>query len=293
MAGYIGKIEAFDESLETWDSYIERLEQYFKVNKVEEDMQVAALLSLIGGKTYTLLRNLTSPQKPAEKTYADIVKTLKNHLSPVPLQIAERHRFHQRVQQEGENINNFVAALRKLTEHCDFQDLNNTIRDQLVSGLKNQQIKRRLLSESKLTLPKAIEISLAMEAATKDAEELRTKEAVGVNKLKRMPFNKQSGNKTVLKCYRCNGLNHRANDCRFKDATCFKCKKKGHVQKACKSAERRKPWQPNKKPVHTLNEDGGDFEQDLSNLGKYSVRDENSKPIWIEPTVIEKLLKWN
>ena len=54
----------------------------------------------------------------------------------MPLQIAERHRFHQRVQQEGENINNFVAALRKLTEHCDFQDLNNTIRDQLVSGLK-------------------------------------------------------------------------------------------------------------------------------------------------------------
>ena len=40
------------------------------------------------------------------------------------------------------------------------------------------------MSESKLTLPEAIEISLAMEAATKDTEELWTKEAVGVNKLK-------------------------------------------------------------------------------------------------------------
>ena len=147
MAGYIGKIEAFDETQETWESYTERLEQYFKVNKVEDNFKVAAvaaLLSLIGGKTYTLLRNLTTPAKPAEKSYEDIVKLLKDHLSPEPLQIAERHRFIKRVQLEGENINNYVAALRKLTEHCGYQDLENTLRDQLVVGLRNEQIKKRL-----------------------------------------------------------------------------------------------------------------------------------------------------
>lgn len=50
MAGYIGIIDPFDDSIETWTSYVERLEQYFKANKVENDMKVPALLSLIGGK---------------------------------------------------------------------------------------------------------------------------------------------------------------------------------------------------------------------------------------------------
>ena len=65
MAAYIGKIEAFDRTIEPWSSYVERLAQYFKANKVDDSLKVASLLSLIGGKTYNLLRTLTSPTKPA------------------------------------------------------------------------------------------------------------------------------------------------------------------------------------------------------------------------------------
>ena len=74
MAAYIGKIEAFDETIEPWSSYVERLEQYFKANKVDDSLKVASILSLIGGKTYNLLRTLTSPPKPAEKSYQEIIK---------------------------------------------------------------------------------------------------------------------------------------------------------------------------------------------------------------------------
>jgi hypothetical protein len=34
-----------------------------KVNDIAEDKKVPALLTLLGGKTYTLLRNLTAPNK--------------------------------------------------------------------------------------------------------------------------------------------------------------------------------------------------------------------------------------
>ena len=56
----------------------------------------SALLALMGGKTYSLLRNLTSPDDPATKGFDAIVKLLDNHLSPKPLVIAERFRFHKR-----------------------------------------------------------------------------------------------------------------------------------------------------------------------------------------------------
>ena len=53
MAAYIGRIEAFDETIEPWSSYVERLGQYFKANKVDDSLKVASLLSLIGEKLTT------------------------------------------------------------------------------------------------------------------------------------------------------------------------------------------------------------------------------------------------
>jgi hypothetical protein len=87
MAAYIGEIEAFDRTIEPWSSYVERLAQYFKANKVDDSLKVASLLSLIGGKTYNLLRTLTSPTKSAEKSYQEIIKLLGDHSSPKPCQL--------------------------------------------------------------------------------------------------------------------------------------------------------------------------------------------------------------
>ena len=82
MAHHIGAIETFDETVENWCSYVERLENYFAANRVEDDKKVPTMLSLIGSRTYGLLRSLVAPTKPSTKSYADLCKTLKDHLSP-------------------------------------------------------------------------------------------------------------------------------------------------------------------------------------------------------------------
>ncbi len=124
--------------MENWKNYTEVLEQFFIVNEIPKDKKVPALLSLIGGKTYSLLRNLTSPEEPKSKGYDALVELLTNHLLPKPLVIAERFRFHKRDQREGESLNVYVAELRKLTEHCNFGvTLNDALRDRLVCGIRN------------------------------------------------------------------------------------------------------------------------------------------------------------
>jgi hypothetical protein len=265
MAAYIGKIEAFDETIEPWSSYVERLEQYFKANKVDDSLKVASLLSLIGGKTYNLLRTLTSPIKPAEKSYQEIIKLLGDHLPPKP-SIAERFRFHKRKQLEGESINDYVAVLRKLAEHCDFGDrLADDLRDRLVCGMRHENIQKKLLSEAGLTLKKVIEISVAMETAAKDAVELRNSYSeTPVHKLhaRRKPQPRQKKLSTP-KCYRCDGQGHYANECRFKEAICHKCNKKGHIKKVCKGKKI-----SDTRKLHLL----GDNEDDESDsYGIYSV----------------------
>jgi len=60
----IGRIDPFDETEESWGNYVERLEQYFEANEVDNAKKVSSLLTLIGGTTYSLLRDLTFPDKP-------------------------------------------------------------------------------------------------------------------------------------------------------------------------------------------------------------------------------------
>ena len=75
MANFaIGNIGEFSEFTENWKSYTERVKQYFMANEISNDRKVPALLALMGGKTYSLLRNLTSPDDPASRGFDAIVK---------------------------------------------------------------------------------------------------------------------------------------------------------------------------------------------------------------------------
>ncbi|CAB4015953.1 Hypothetical predicted protein [Paramuricea clavata] len=139
----IGKIDVFDETQESWETYVERIQHFFAANDVDDNHQVPTLLSLIGSKTYSLLKDLLLPEKPADKNFDEIVSTLQKHLSPKPLEIAERFRFYKRNQQEGESILSYITELKKLTTHCNFaSNLEETLRDRLVCGLSNQQIQK-------------------------------------------------------------------------------------------------------------------------------------------------------
>ena len=45
------KVDIYDSNVETFQNYVERLEQYFIANDVAEEERAATLLSCIGAKT--------------------------------------------------------------------------------------------------------------------------------------------------------------------------------------------------------------------------------------------------
>ena len=222
----IGFIGQFGDTKESWESYNERREQYFIANKIKDnsadgglDDRVPALLSIIGGRTYSLLRALTAPEKPATKSFDDLVKLLKGHLSPKPLIIAERFRFHKRDQRSDETVREYVVQIRKLSENCEFgTHLQDSMRDCLVCGLHNTDIQKKLLTEDKLTFEKSVDISTAMETAAKDALELQNKAHVasGVNKVSSGKPPRKQGPKPKHHCFHCNKGGHDPEDLYFK-----------------------------------------------------------------------------
>ena len=107
----------------------------------------------------------------------------------------------------------------------------------------NEQLQHRLLAEPRLTFEKTLELSRTFESATEDVHSLQ-----GEPKSAALPVNAllQKGDMLELPpaankpCYRCGG-NHRADICKFKQATCHKCNKKGHIAKVCHSSQTKPP----------------------------------------------------
>ena len=72
-------------------------------------------------------------------------------------------------------------SLKQLSTHCDFGTfLNDALRDQLVCGLREEAIQRKLLAEDKLTFKKASEIAQAMELAERNTTELKAMDSTEV-----------------------------------------------------------------------------------------------------------------
>ncbi|XP_067687115.1 uncharacterized protein [Haliotis asinina] len=124
-----------------WIEYIERLNQYFVANDItDSDKKKAIRLTEVGRETYSLMGTLVSPAKPSEKSYTDLCGTVKNHINPKTLVIAERFKFYQLKQRHGETVNAFLAEFRQLSEYCDFGNfLDDALRDMFVCGLTDKE----------------------------------------------------------------------------------------------------------------------------------------------------------
>ena len=85
--------------------------------------------------------------------------------------IVERFKFNSRSRKPSEKMLEYLAALRKLSEYCEFgNSLDQMIRDRLVCGINPPRIEQRLFAEgSTLTLEKARTVTLSMEAAEENS----------------------------------------------------------------------------------------------------------------------------
>ena len=193
---------------------------------------------MIGSTTYALLSSLLAPAKPGDKPFKVLSETLLRHFDPKPLVIAERFHFHRRNQASSESISEYVAELRRLATHCEFGDyLEQALRDRLVCGIRHENTQKRLLSESDLSLTKAIEMARRIEAAETQSTQLKATGSAPVMNVKPTQKRNQARDTSDKHgtCTRCGGRNHQAKDCHYKDVRCHKCHKQGHFAKMCRS----------------------------------------------------------
>ena len=108
--------------------------------------------------------------------------------------------------------------------------------------MNDPDTQRRLLAEPNLTLKKALEIAQVLETAERGSADLLpapaavpVSDSVPVNAVGRQRRGVNEDHvKDPVKCFRCGGK-HLATACKFIDAECFNCGKKGHTYRVCRS----------------------------------------------------------
>ncbi|KAK9703501.1 Retroviral aspartyl protease [Popillia japonica] len=154
---------------------------------------------------------------------------------------------------EGESIANFQAELKKLTKNCNFfcenckkPTLNTRLRSQFIKGVRDSEIRVRLLQQStNITFEEAVKLALAIESSKQESKEIQNPLQVNLINKNTNTVHKQDNiklktsdtksNSAKFKCFKCGKNNHKANECKAKNLHCETCGKSGHKANECKA----------------------------------------------------------
>ena len=175
----IPKLEAFDETIEDVSNYLLRLKHFMKINAIkEDDEKVSVLLTVLGPKIVKLLSDLLAPEEVDSKSYEFLVNTLTDHFKPKRLIIVERFKFNTRSQQSNETITDYTVQIKHLAATCQFGNFfKEALRDRLVSGLRDDCIRQKLLTDE-LDFEQSYQRARMLEEAKNNQNMFATNEAI-------------------------------------------------------------------------------------------------------------------
>ena len=144
-----GKIPSFNEEEEDWDSYQERLECFFKVNKTDNEVKVAVLIMGLSARQYQIVKNLVAPDTPSDKGYTELIAIIQKHYGGGRNARAERTKFRNVFRKENESIQEYSVRLKQAVRHCKFDsNLDQMLVDQLIAGVRSPSITNKLFEST-------------------------------------------------------------------------------------------------------------------------------------------------
>nr|XP_037290511.1 uncharacterized protein LOC119185683 [Rhipicephalus microplus] len=243
-----GQAPAFTEEEGGWSAYKVRLEAYFQAQEItDEAKQRALLVAALSNGAVKVLQGRCHPKSVNDLTYSDVIKHLQSHYEPQVNETAASYRFFTRTQAEGERLRDFVAALRRMAEDCNFGDMwHRMLRDRIVCGVRDDDVRRLLLTRGSLTLKEAEDFVMAAEAATENAQHMQPLPSPVADTtnfvrpgLSRSKSKKASGlsRDEHRPCTRCGASSHQADDCRHLQTVCHRCRKRSHLARVCRASD--------------------------------------------------------
>ena len=223
-------------------------------------------------------------EEDADLSLAESIKVLDEHFVLTANIRFKRHMFRQLEQQVDEMVDQFVCRLRQKSLSCDFEKVDEAIRDQLIEKCRDARLRRKFLENAGNAKLKemqdmacayeAVEAQMRSMSATAPAAQVNTVQGKdGPAKENKWAKGSKggkpkSGGFQDRRCYNCNRKDHIASDrqCLAREKTCRKCGDTGHFEVHCTKSENGRPkqqgWkgQAQSKRAYNVEDSSGNWE---------------------------------
>ena len=115
-----------------------------------------------------------APDNLDTKRVAELAELFESHLDPKPSKTVCRFKFNSCSRKVGELAAEYVVHLCQVEKDCDSGGtFNDMLTDRLVCGVNDEKMQLKLFTgKDALTFENAMELALAMEVTSKNAENL-------------------------------------------------------------------------------------------------------------------------
>ena len=138
------------------------------MNKIEDsEVKKVHFITLGGPVVYSQLKLLYPAGNFDEVSYDDWIRKLCDRLDKTESDMIQRLRFNTLNQNPDESLKDYALSLRLQAQFYGFGDHKDVaILDRIVAGVKDNELRKRLLREEKLSLATAEKILETWEMAT-------------------------------------------------------------------------------------------------------------------------------
>ncbi|UYV69820.1 K02A2.6-like [Cordylochernes scorpioides] len=234
-----------EKKWETWREAFEIFSIAADLESMPLVRQRAILKHIIGEKTMSIYKTFRVTENEAYPSIKEMLDMLSKHFKPFKNIIQIRNKFFTSVQKEGQGITEFVTELKQLALECEFEELaESLIRDRFIIGMIDQEVKKKLLEDPQLTLPKAISVATIAESVCLQIASWEEKQAM-IEKINKNTWEKNRSRvekakagpsiaNTRNECKWC-GQQHTYGNCPAYRKTCNACGKLNHFAAVCRT----------------------------------------------------------
>ena len=223
-----------------WQEFEEQLTWFLagtESTDKSDSVKIGIMLTHAGKEAREIYKTLPWSEPDDKMKFNKVLKAFKDYCQSHKNILYERHKFWNLKQEEGEPVDAYSTRLKVQIDHCDYERegwpeavKTEMIRDKFVFGIRDYNLKERLLRETDISLNKVVALAQRTESSKQHIKEMTQ---AGVT-TRSMDAIHEGSKQKEIQCGQC-GYKHKPRECPAFGQQCSICHKFDHFAKVCRS----------------------------------------------------------